>query len=125
MVLFPRHGRLPSQAGAHGTVSQSPEPVPVLTGDEKTVRLTDRNSESKSGPRSLCPEPDSGVCCYLQSPWGDGQAMPEDDYRKKAEECRAMAARAVSTIDKEAWLKLAEDWLRMAESRESIARKRF
>jgi len=43
-----------------------------------------------------------------------------DDYaarfRKTAEECRAQAAKAVNPIDKEAWLPLAEEWLRMASS---------
>jgi hypothetical protein len=43
-----------------------------------------------------------------------------DDYaarfRKQAEECRAQAAKAVNPIDKDAWLLLAEEWLRMASS---------
>jgi hypothetical protein len=37
-------------------------------------------------------------------------------FRKKAEECRAQAAAAVNPIDKEAWLRLSEEWLRMASS---------
>ena len=43
-----------------------------------------------------------------------------DDYaarfRKQAEECREQAVKAVNPIDKEAWLRLAEDWLKMASS---------
>ena len=43
-----------------------------------------------------------------------------DDYaarfRKQAEECREQAAKAVNPIDKEAWLRLAEEWLKMASS---------
>jgi hypothetical protein len=43
-----------------------------------------------------------------------------DDYaamfRKQAEECRAHAAEAVNPIDKEAWLRLAEEWPKMASS---------
>jgi hypothetical protein len=43
-----------------------------------------------------------------------------DDYTarfsKKAEECRAQAAKAVNPIDKEAWLQLSEEWLKMASS---------
>jgi hypothetical protein len=35
-------------------------------------------------------------------------------FRKQAEECRQMAAKVISPLDKEAWLKLAEDWLRLA-----------
>jgi hypothetical protein len=42
-------------------------------------------------------------------------------YRQQAEECRKMAEKAFSPLDKEAWLELAADWLRlvqMAEQRE-------
>jgi hypothetical protein len=43
-----------------------------------------------------------------------------DDYvarfRKQAEECRSSAAKAVNPIDKEAWLRLAEEWLKVASS---------
>ena len=39
----------------------------------------------------------------------------EDRYRKQAEDCRQMAARVISPLDKEAWLKLAGDWLRLAD----------
>jgi hypothetical protein len=46
-------------------------------------------------------------------------------FRQKAEEARAMAAKVLSPLDKEAWLELAEDWLKMAlitERRESLQR---
>jgi hypothetical protein len=39
----------------------------------------------------------------------------EERYRKQAEDCRQMAAKAISPLDKEAWLKLAGDWLRLAD----------
>jgi hypothetical protein len=35
-------------------------------------------------------------------------------YRQQAEECRKMADKAFSPLDKEAWLQLAADWLRLA-----------
>jgi hypothetical protein len=35
---------------------------------------------------------------------------------KQAEECREEAAKAVNPLDKEAWLRLAEEWLKMASS---------
>jgi hypothetical protein len=47
-------------------------------------------------------------------------------YRQQAEECRKMADKAFSPLDKEAWLQLAADWLRlvqMAQQRESHARR--
>ncbi len=44
--------------------------------------------------------------------------MSPKDYRAKAEECRQAADRAFSPLDKEAWLRLASDWLKMASMRE-------
>jgi hypothetical protein len=41
----------------------------------------------------------------------------EERYRKQAEDCRQMATMAISPLDKEAWLKLAGDWLRLADDR--------
>jgi hypothetical protein len=46
--------------------------------------------------------------------------MPESDserFRREAEECRQMAARAANPHDRVAWLKLAADWLSLAEVR--------
>jgi hypothetical protein len=43
--------------------------------------------------------------------------MHRDDaarFRKQAEESREQAAKAVSPLDKEAWLRLAEEWLKLA-----------
>jgi hypothetical protein len=45
--------------------------------------------------------------------------MPDDyaaRFRKKAEECRAQAAKAVNPIDKRRGLRLPEEWLKMASS---------
>ena len=45
--------------------------------------------------------------------------MPEDDtdrFRKQAEDCRQQAAKAVSPLDKEAWLRVAEEWIKLAMS---------
>jgi hypothetical protein len=52
-------------------------------------------------------------------------AMPQDDvdrYRKQAEECREQATKAISPLDKEAWLRLAEEWLMLASSAEGRRR---
>jgi len=38
-----------------------------------------------------------------------------EKYRREAEECRHRAAQAFSPLDKEAWLKLAADWLALAQ----------
>ena len=46
-------------------------------------------------------------------------------FRKKVEECRQMAAKAISEPDKEGWAKLASDWLRLAENAETKGRFRF
>jgi hypothetical protein len=45
--------------------------------------------------------------------------MSESDavrYRKQAEEARQFAEKAISTLDKEAWLKVAGEWIKLAES---------
>jgi len=39
-----------------------------------------------------------------------------DRFRKQAEECREQAAKALSPLDKEAWLRVAEEWLKLALS---------
>jgi hypothetical protein len=47
--------------------------------------------------------------------------MSEDDtdrYREQAEYCRLQAKNASSPKDQEAWLKIAGDWLQMAEDAE-------
>jgi hypothetical protein len=47
--------------------------------------------------------------------------MPEDDarrFRKQAEECRQQAAKAISPLDKETSLRVAEEWTRLAQSTE-------
>ncbi|GLR87997.1 hypothetical protein [Bradyrhizobium iriomotense] len=36
-------------------------------------------------------------------------------FRKEAEECRQQAGKTVDPIDREAWLKLAADWAKLAE----------
>jgi hypothetical protein len=45
--------------------------------------------------------------------------MPADDadrFRKQEDECRKQAAKAVSPLDKETWLRVAEEWLKLAIS---------
>jgi hypothetical protein len=47
--------------------------------------------------------------------------MPETDadrFRQEAEECRTFAERSASQLDKEAWLRLAGDWIKLAENAE-------
>jgi hypothetical protein len=48
--------------------------------------------------------------------------MDEDDnvakYRMHAEDCREHAARAVKPVDKDAWLALAECWIKLAQAGE-------
>jgi hypothetical protein len=45
-----------------------------------------------------------------------------DEFRKQAEDCREWARRALRPQDKVFWLKLAEDWQRMAEQADQSAR---
>ena len=52
--------------------------------------------------------------------------MTETDaqrFRKDAQECREQAEKAISQLDKEAWLRLAADWIKLAQAAEE--RHRF
>jgi hypothetical protein len=45
--------------------------------------------------------------------------MSDDDaarFRKQAEECREQAAKAISPLDKEAWLRTAGEWLKLGQA---------
>jgi len=44
-----------------------------------------------------------------------------DDFRKKAADCRLMAAATARSDDREIWLRLAEDWLWRARQSEKKA----
>jgi hypothetical protein len=46
-----------------------------------------------------------------------------DDYRRNAEECRQQAKKAHREEDKVAWLKMAGDWLRLAENFDPTAKQ--
>jgi hypothetical protein len=50
--------------------------------------------------------------------------MPRDadQFRQEAEQCRQMAEGCVSQPDREAWLRLAADWVKLAESAEQRRR---
>jgi hypothetical protein len=39
-----------------------------------------------------------------------------DRFRKQAEECVQQAEKSVSPIDKETWLRVAAEWIRLAQS---------
>jgi hypothetical protein len=48
-------------------------------------------------------------------------AMPVDDadrFRKQAKECRQQAEKAISPLDEEAWLRVAGEWIKLAQSAE-------
>lgn len=41
-----------------------------------------------------------------------------DRYGLEAKECRDLAAKSQNPADQEAWLKLAADWIKLAEDKE-------
>jgi hypothetical protein len=47
-----------------------------------------------------------------------------DRFRKQAEECRQLAATALNALDKAFWLKLAEDWLKLAQEADKPTKRR-
>ena len=44
-------------------------------------------------------------------------------FRKEAAESREMAEKAINPLDKEAWLRLAGEWLKLAQDVESRREK--
>jgi hypothetical protein len=51
--------------------------------------------------------------------------MSEDEaarFRQQAEECRQQAEKAISPLDKEAWLRTAGEWTKLAQSAEGRRR---
>jgi hypothetical protein len=42
-----------------------------------------------------------------------------EEFRKQAEECRQLAEQTISPLDKEAWLRLADEWMRLAREAEA------
>jgi hypothetical protein len=45
-----------------------------------------------------------------------------DRYRREAEECQRNAESALRPIDREAWLRIAADWAKLAEGAELTQR---
>jgi hypothetical protein len=46
-----------------------------------------------------------------------------DRFREQAKEAAEQAAKALSPLDKEAWLRVAQEWLKLAVSVEGRRRK--
>jgi hypothetical protein len=44
-------------------------------------------------------------------------------FRQEAEECRQQAEKAISPLDKEAWLRTAGEWIKLAQSVEQRDRQ--
>lgn len=42
-------------------------------------------------------------------------SIDADRFRKEAEECRQLAAKAKNPLDKEEWLRLAGEWIKLAQ----------
>ena len=45
-----------------------------------------------------------------------------DHYRANADEARKQAERSINTLDNERWLRIAEDWLKLAQSEDGRPR---
>jgi hypothetical protein len=42
-----------------------------------------------------------------------------EQFRKQAQECRLLAEKAISPLDKQEWLRLADEWTRLAREAEA------
>jgi hypothetical protein len=52
--------------------------------------------------------------------------MTETDaerYRRRADECRELAERSANEFDEKSWLRLADDWIKLAEADEESRAK--
>jgi hypothetical protein len=47
-----------------------------------------------------------------------------DRFRRQAEECRQQAERAKSPLNKEAWLRVAAEWIKLAQAADDQRAKR-
>jgi hypothetical protein len=77
--------------------------------------------------RSWRSVPKSDCCRYKSTvleDLGSSSMSAADDFRKNAEESRQFAARAIKAEATGAWLKLAEEWLKLAEAVEATATKK-
>lgn len=52
----------------------------------------------------------------LRIPRCDELSDDADRFRKQAEEARQQAEKSISPVDKEAWLRVAVEWLKLAQS---------
>ena len=55
------------------------------------------------------------------------QARVKDDadrFRKQADEARQQAEKAINPLDKEAWLRVAGEWIKLAQAAEDRLGKR-
>lgn len=43
---------------------------------------------------------------------------PTEEYEKKAEEARSQARQSIRATDREAWLRIANEWMKLVQTRE-------
>jgi hypothetical protein len=43
---------------------------------------------------------------------------PTEEYEKRAEEARTQAKQAIRATDREAWLRIAEKWMQLVQTRD-------
>jgi hypothetical protein len=60
----------------------------------------------------------TGALCALLCYLGAMSETDADQFRQEAEECRRLAERSASPLDKEAWLRLAGNLIKLAENAE-------
>ena len=46
-----------------------------------------------------------------------------DEFRKEAEEARKMSVRSLKQEDKVFWLRLAEDWIKLAQQADELEKR--
>jgi hypothetical protein len=86
---------------------------------ESQLQLSHDPAQLSQGPFSFCPK-----FTFVHYPVTMANTDPER-FRSEAEKCRQQAESATNPLDKEAWLKLAADWIKLAEGAEQRGRTRL
>jgi hypothetical protein len=82
---------------------------------KRSTCVASSSSNFVTGVSNICP---AFALWSSQLYLNDRRAKRKHDFPSRADECQLNAQKAIRTADREAWLKLAADWRKLAESAE-------
>lgn len=98
-----------------------------IYGGNAGIRCTDASSSAPSVRRGLVSVRAlavRGAFLYRHPLQFRTVTADADQFRKQAEECRQLAGTALKAVDKAFWLRLAEDWLKLAQEADKPTKRR-